>query len=126
RLQEEQEMDSQHSVCFVTAVNPDDDIQPVRLLLASLREFGGSLKDSPVYVFSPEPGRLEQAAALPGVEVMQLEQPGPAGHYTLVGKVFACARAEALLAGSTDALAWINPDCLVVQPPLLFDLDGRG
>lgn len=93
-------MDSQHSVCFVTAVNPDDDIQPVRLLLASLRECGGSLKGSPVYVFSPEPGRLEQAAALPGVEVMQLEQPGPAGHYTLVGKVFACARAEALLAGS--------------------------
>lgn len=72
-------MDSQHSVCFVTAVNPDDDIQPVRLLLASLRECGGSLKGSPVYVFSPEPGRLEQAAALPGVEVMQLEQPGPAG-----------------------------------------------
>ena len=57
---------------------------------------------------------------------MQLEQPGPSGHYTLAGKVFACARAEALLAGSTDALAWINPDCLVVQPPLLFDLGGEA
>lgn len=119
-------MDSKHPVCFITMVDGDEDIRLARLMLASLRKFGGGLKDSPVYVFSPDLGRLGQVAAMPGVEVLPLEIPGPNRRYTLAEKVFACARAEQLLQNEAGSLAWINPDCLVVQPPLLLALGGQA
>jgi hypothetical protein len=42
--------------------------------------------------------------------------------YPFGRKVAACARAEELAPAGTEALVSIDPSCLIVQPPVLFDL----
>jgi hypothetical protein len=36
--------------------------------------------------------------------------------------VFACSQAEKIVPPETKSLVWIDPNCLIVQPPLLFEL----
>jgi hypothetical protein len=42
--------------------------------------------------------------------------------YPFGRKVAACAQAEQLVTTGTRTLVWIDPACLIVQPPVLFDL----
>ena len=43
-------------------------------------------------------------------------------HYYFAGKVCASAQAEELATPGVRSLIWIDPACLIVRPPLLFDL----
>jgi hypothetical protein len=104
---------------FLTVVDPSS-LTAARLMVASLRAFGGELADAPVWVFSSHPAELaglEDAAThlqpLDGVQLL----PCP-----FAEKVAACARAEAIVPAGTRSLVWIDPGCLVVQPPLGFAL----
>jgi len=95
-----------------------------RVVIESLRAFGGPLCDSPVWVFVREPERVLHA--LPDLEGINrfplvLEQNTPP--YPFTEKVYACARAEEMAGAEFRALVWLSLDCLVINPPLLFDLD---
>lgn len=82
------------------------------LLVSSLREFGGTLADCPVWAFG---GSLD----IEGVENF----PAPeSGEFPFAGKVAACAIAEKQAAGKYGSMIWMDPDCLVINPPLLYCL----
>jgi hypothetical protein len=104
---------------FLTVVETAS-LPAARLMIASLRAFGGALADAPLWVFSPEPERLPGLAG-PATRLLPLE-PLPDTPCLFAEKVAACARAEALLPSGTRSLVWIDPGCLVIQPPLLFCL----
>ena len=46
-------------------------------------------------------------------------------HFIFASKVAACAQAEELASNRVDSLVWIDPECLIVNPPSLFKL-GPG
>lgn len=95
----------------------------VRLLIDSLRTFGGEQAKAPFWVFAtdPEPVRgLENDAT----RVLPLPVADQAAGYLFGRKVAACARAEQLAPRGTRSLAWVDPACLIVQPPVLFALDA--
>lgn len=95
----------------------------LRRLIASLRAFGGAWGDCPIWLFDADPvNSAAQTLAAPGVTVLPLARPGGWQPYILAGKVAACAQAEALAPAGVQTLLWFNPDCLVLQPPALFDL----
>jgi hypothetical protein len=104
---------------FLTVVDPSS-LTAARLMVASLRAFGGELADAPVWVFSSHPGELagleDAATHLQPLDGLQFT-PCP-----FAEKVAACARAEAIVPAGTRSLVWIDPGCLVVQPPLGFAL----
>lgn len=104
---------------FLTVVSPSD-LPAARLMIASLRAFGGELAGAPMWVFSPQP---EQIASLedPHTRLFPLG-PVPASPCLFAEKVAACARAEQRIPAGTTSLVWIDPGCLVVQPPLGFAL----
>jgi hypothetical protein len=108
---------------FLTRVSTAGQRSRARLLIDSLRSFGGSLCHCPIWLFEADPqgapcGDLEGA----DVQILPLAVPDTVKHYWFAAKVYACARAEELVASGVRSLVWLSPDCMVVNPPLLFDL----
>lgn len=106
---------------FVTLVHSAGEARQVRLMIDSLRTFGGELSHSLVWVFRPVDAEIE-FPRLEQVDILPLEINASCRQYPLADKVFACAQAEMLAGGQTDSLAWISQDCLFVNPPVLFEL----
>ena len=109
---------------FATWVHSDEQVGALRLLIASIREYGGELSASPILVMEladgivPDDVRLAEGVTVHGVEVGEDLRGVWYG-----AKVEACAAAEALAAGQTRSLVLLIPECLIVQPPELLVLD---
>lgn len=108
---------------FITKVRTTDGKAAARLLIESLQTFGGEMSGCPVWVFASDP-QDESCSDLAGGQVQVFPLPVPAAirQYPFGDKVLACARAEALAPAGVQSLIWLDLECLVVQPPLLFDL----
>lgn len=109
------------TLIFLTLIRTAKDVHFVRLLSASIRSFGGTLSQCPIWVFAADPvadGRFP----LNNVQIFPLNVPENVSHYFFADKLFACAQAEAMAAPDVQSLVWMDPECLVVQPPNLFDL----
>jgi hypothetical protein len=108
----------------MTLVSSTHDKQGVRLVIDSIRSFGGPMRDRPIWIFETDPQNapcadLEER----GTRIFPLELPQALGDYLFATKVFACARAEEMAGPEVRSLIWINQDCLIIRPPLMFDLD---
>lgn len=114
------------SIILFTLVTDPAEAGAARLLVASLRAFGGEIKDCPVRVFVPA-DTVDAAARLaaPDVELIPLDVPPHLAGYPFGSKVLACAHAEALCPAGTDTLLWMDPNCLVLQPPVLYELGAQ-
>ncbi len=110
-----------HAV-FVTLVGSAAEAAAVGLLVASLRRFGGEMGVGQVWVFDSAPDAGALGLAAPGVETVPLDVPPSLAAYPYGAKVVACARAEARAQAKTRSLIWLDPECLVVRPPVAFDL----
>lgn len=94
-----------------------------RTVIEGLRAFGGSLGNSPVWTFVLDPDRAPQALlGTEGVHRFPLTLEEGCPPYPFAEKVYACARAEAMAGPEVRSLVWLSLDCLVIQPPVLFDL----
>jgi len=112
---------------FITLAYPGHSLTNLRLMLASLREFGGALAGSPVWVLFPgskgafsaeELGQFAQLQAEPiafACEANQLNFPFGA-------KVGAAAAAEKLAHGQTEFLTWLDSDTIILTEPKEFNL----
>ena len=108
---------------FLTTVRSAPGKVCARILVDSIRAFGGALCDAPVWVFEANPQKAPcNELAGNGVQVIPLNMPETVRDYIFGDKVCACAQAEALATSETQALVWIDPTCVVVNPPRLFDL----
>jgi len=109
---------------FVTLVCTPGERYRARLLVDSLRAFGGALSHCPVWLFEADPVAAPCASlAGEGVRILPLQVPDTVRHYYYAAKVAACAQAEAMADPNVRSLVWLSADCLIVQPPLRFDLD---
>jgi hypothetical protein len=109
--------------CFLIMFRAEAGERLARTVIDSLRTFGGPLAQCPVWAFVLDPDRVSQA--LPGVDGVRclpltLEADGPA--YLFAEKVYACAQAEEMAGPEIRSLVWLSLDCLIVNPPRLFDL----
>ena len=94
-----------------------------RTVIESLRAFGGPLRDCPVWVFVLDPARVSHALpGLEGVRCFPLTLKEGCPPYAFAEKVYACAVAEEMAGPEVRSLVWLSLDCLIVSPPVLFDL----
>ncbi|UCC62348.1 MAG: hypothetical protein JSV36_16460 [Anaerolineae bacterium] len=108
---------------FLILFRSDEGERYARLVIESLRSFGGQLSHCPVWVFLPDPARLSHALpGMEGVEHIPLLVKEAYRHYPFVEKVAACALAEEMAGPEIRSLVWLSLDCLIVNPPVLFDL----
>lgn len=109
-------------VQYITTINSEEEVRQARLLIESLRSFGGRLRDCPVWLFvsgKPVPANF---AGLGDIRLFPLEIDPPYRHYAFSEKVFACALAEEMAGAADQSLVWLNLDCLIINPPDLFYL----
>lgn len=110
-------------VRIATLVRSPEGERRARLMIDSLRTFGGAWSNCPVWVFVPVADRISgNLQGLEGVEVLRLDVEDALRRYLFGDKVAACARAEELARPDTRTLIWLDPGCLIVNPPALFDL----
>ena len=114
---------------FLTLVRSIREMSRARLLIDSIRSFGGDWSDCPIWLFetlSPldhSPAAQSPCASLEsaGVKVLPLNVPDAVRRYDFGDKVYACAQAEAMAAG-VQSLIWADSGVLFIQPPRLYDL----
>jgi putative intracellular protease/amidase len=93
-----------------------------RILVESLRSFGGSLKDVPVSVLSPEDSPLrdgpeKDALERLGAEFVPFRGDPKTMAFPLSDKAAAAAEAERRTEGRADALAWLDVDTVFLAEP---------
>ncbi|UCF60292.1 MAG: hypothetical protein JSV37_11060 [Anaerolineaceae bacterium] len=109
---------------FLTLVRTTREITGARLLIESIRSFGGTMSQYPIWVFEVDRERAPcKSLESTNVQVLPLSVPDTVKHYYFGDKVYACARSEEMANGQVQTLIWIDPSCLVISPPLLFILD---
>ena len=110
-----------HTV-FLTMVRTVRERACTRLLIDSIRSFGGALSQCPVWLFEADPRQAPcEGMASDGVRIIPLDVPDTVRGYHFADKVCACARAEGMVPPEVRSLIWIAPVCLIIKPPLLFD-----
>jgi len=106
-----------------TLVQSDTGYRHARLLIESLRVYGGPLSACPVWVFWLDSlGAPEAYPGLENVRFVPLHLPEELDGVFFGAKVYACAIAERRAKEETRSLVWLNSQCLIVNPPVLFDL----
>lgn len=108
-------------VVFSTFVSGNADIFCARALIDSLRAFGGSLSQSPFWIF----GTHHDPRFTPGnnIEFFLLPESNHETQYYFPGKVRSWAMAEDCAKDNFDTLIWIDPACLILNPPESFILE---
>jgi hypothetical protein len=115
-----------NETCFLILFRSEAGERLARIVIESLRAFGGPLRDCAVWAFVLDPDRVPRA--LPGLESVHrfpLAVKEGCPPYPFTEKVCACARAEEMAGPEIRSLVWLSLDCLIVNPPLLFDLGAE-
>ena len=107
---------------FLTTASPKS-LTLVRLMIESLRTFGGDLANTPFWVFAADPQTVS-VLETDSTRVLPLTTPDPVADYILGKKVAACARAEELASVGTKSLTWVDAGYLFCQPPSLLALSA--
>jgi hypothetical protein len=107
---------------YLTVANSTEDMRQATLLLESLRRFGGEPGQCPVWLFSTRMDLAGDFSGLGELTLLPLEIDPAYRSYPIADKVAACAQAEAMAGAEVCALVWLNLDCLVINPPELFEL----
>ena len=116
---------SDRGIQFITLAQSPQALRRLRLLVESLRRFGGQLSETEFWVFYPTEADQALRAGIPEQLVIRwqpLEFPTDFPRFFFATKVYTCALAERLCARDTRSLVWLDPGCLVLQPPQRLDL----
>lgn len=113
----------QAKLVFLSVARTNYGIAAVRLLVESLRAFGGELSEYPLWLFLPQPDQVDLAGLDKlNVHAITLNTPDHLNGYLFTEKVCACAWAEEHSSFDVRSLVWIDPACFIIQPPVLFQL----
>ncbi len=116
------------AVTFAAYAEDAEALDHVYYLAESIREFGGSLRASPILMLVPDDIKAEVAFlqnrfSVLDVTVVSSKTPEDAGFFYFSGKTFAAGLVEREVAGDTDILVWMDEDTIVLREPLEFELD---
>jgi hypothetical protein len=113
-------------VVFVIVVATPQDLSSSRVLIDSLRSFGGLLGGAEVLLFEAD-ARKAPCGSLEGerVRVVPLAVPDRFQGFLFSEKVWACREAERLMPPGTNSVAYLTPQSLIVRPPVELHLTAE-
>jgi hypothetical protein len=115
-----------NNALFLTLVRTPSEGARARMLVDSIRSFGGDLSRCKLWLFEADAARASRTRYEgSGIRVLPLNVPDRLRRYLFSDKVYACARAEEMVDKRIQSLIWIDPGCLIIRPPTLFHL-GRS
>jgi hypothetical protein len=111
-----------HPVIFASYAGNGAQLHDAAIMTESVRDFGGRVKDAPIWIYAPE-GLLKKQRDLVkklvalGAQVKASEVPGGSRDVPSAGKVFAAAKAEGEANGASAVLVWMDNDTVVLKDP---------
>jgi len=113
---------NQHHIIFTTFVESKDELLPLKVMVESLRTFGGKFKEAPVWIYTTDELIASESEALAKLASLKVEfrasqAPQDATWFFLGRKVFAAAQAEADAEGKAAILARLDNDTIFIQEP---------
>ncbi len=110
-------------IYFFMLVRSYEEEKHAHFLLKCLRTFGGPLHNCPVLVFQLHPRRKAKLDFnLDNIQFIPIDVDPKFRSYWFGEKVYVCSLAEEMVEGNVHSLVWLNAQCLVLLPPILFDL----
>ncbi len=110
------------SSIFFTIIGSDEEKPFMKNMCESIRTFGGAMGDAPIWAFNANPQKVDcRNLADLQVQVFPLDLSGLTRRYPFRNVVLACAQAEEQACQDVKSLIYVGSDCLILQPPLLFD-----
>jgi hypothetical protein len=112
----------ENTITFITMVIPGKATLKALMMANSLRTFGGELSDSLIWFLVPA-GResfsdLErQAMDTLMIHIQPFEVAPELLNFPFAAKILAASQAEAALQGSTECLAWLDLDTIILRQP---------
>jgi len=112
----------QKSYIFLTAVNSKEDTYAVKVLIRSLRRFGGEYRSIPIYIYtSLDQQQLDiESNATEKVIPYKLEEPFHS--YPFAYKVIAISDISNRIKIIPDRIIWLDPSSMILKPPELFNI----
>ncbi len=117
-------MDKQAPI-FFTIASDESELRGAKLLLESLRQFGGQLSHASFWVFTPPGFSSAIPEAWKNAQFHQIEEVPANPGYFFAAKACAWAQAENSAAKLTHSLIWIDPCCLILNEPQQLVLEGH-
>lgn len=113
---------SQHPIVFTSFVELKEELVPLKVMVESLRTFGGKYKDAPAWIYTTDEFLASESEALAklaslNVEFRSSQAPPDATWFFLARKVFAAAQAETDAEGKAAILARLDTDTIFIQEP---------
>jgi len=118
---------NQHRIIFTTFIEAKEELLPLKVMVESLRTFGGKFKDAPVWIYTTDELLKSESEAFGkfasyNTQFKTSQAPQDATWFFLARKVFAAAQAEADAHGKTAVLARLDTDTIFIQEPDEFIL----
>jgi len=109
-------------VIFASYADNGVHLRNAAVMTESIRDFGGHVKDAPVWIYAPEGLLKKQRDVVKklialGAQVKASEAPGESSGVPSAGKVFAAAKAEGEANGAAAVLVWMDNDTVVLKDP---------
>jgi hypothetical protein len=110
---------------FFTYVRDGEQAARARLVISSVRSFGGELGGCPFWIAAPDDAEIARTLfAEDGLHFVPLTVPSTLKGYHFSGKVCAAEAVERSVSASCRTLVWLIPESLITNPPVLFGLNG--
>lgn len=113
------------SCVFLTYSKDKEDLACVKVLIKSLREFGGSYRSAALYIFMQKRLVASDELALDNVFVIPIELDEPLHSYPFSYKVFAVSALQDFITPLPTTIIWLDPSAIILQEPGLLDLEDR-
>ncbi|MFX0050400.1 MAG: hypothetical protein ACFFAJ_03135 [Candidatus Hodarchaeota archaeon] len=99
-----------------------------QIFVASIRQFAGTLSDSPIWIFTPRseneiPHNIKERFQGFGVKIISFKIDPEIRKFPFASYVFATATAELFAKDKIKILAWMLPDTLIINEPKHFLLE---
>ena len=108
---------------IVILLESAEQINATKILIDSLRALGGELGQSTILLFKSAQDLPDTSES--GIEISMLEMDARLKEFPLAGKVAACAQAEKIAGNKFRSMIWMNPETLVIKPPILLGLGSK-
>jgi hypothetical protein len=111
-----------HPIVFTTFIELKEELLSLKVMVESLRTFGGKYKNAPVWIYTTNELMASESEALAkfaslNVEFRASQAPQDATWFFLARKVFAAAQAESDTEGKAAILARLDTDTIFIQEP---------
>jgi len=111
---------------IVTYASNPLQLKQVRILVRSLRKFGGSYINSPIYIFLSDTTNISNADFIDSdVHLLSAELDSLILNYPLAVKAFAAAEVEKFVRNKCKTLAWFDPETIVLGPMDELNLNDK-